>query len=127
MLQDTRVFCIIPLVTLWAVSYTHLGRKRLSSLSSRPCLERPDWFLVTGKETLVRLREDLEYAMKLNIDKERQEFGSVVTKLDALSPLKILSRGYSVTRTVPGLRVVKDYRHVSPGGRVFINLHKRCV
>ncbi len=57
------------------------GRKRLSSKASRPCLERPDWFLVTGKETLVRLREDLEYAMKLNIDKERQEFGSVVTKL----------------------------------------------
>lgn len=100
------------------------GRKRLSVFKPRPCLERPDWFLVTGKETLVRLREDLEYAMKLNIDKERQEFGSVVTKLDALSPLKILSRGYSVTRTVPGLRVVKDYRHVSPGGRVFINLHK---
>ncbi len=100
------------------------GRKRLSSLNSRPCLERPDWFLVTGRETLVRLREGLEYAMKLSIDKERQKLGSVVTKLDALSPLKILSRGYSVTRTVPGSKVVKDYRHVSPGSRVSINLHK---
>ncbi|MGI6628247.1 MAG: exodeoxyribonuclease VII large subunit [Bacillota bacterium] len=99
-------------------------RKMLSGLGTRPCLERPDWFLVTVRETLFRLKEDLEQAMALNIDKQRQKLDSIIAKLDALSPLKILSRGYSVTRTIPGLKIVKDYRDVTPGSRVLVNLHE---
>lgn len=62
--------------------------------------------------------------MALNIDKQRQKLDSIIAKLDALSPLKILSRGYSVTRTIPGLKIVKDYRDVTPGSRVLVNLHE---
>ena len=32
--------------------------------------------------------------------------------------------GYSVTRTIPGLKIVKDYRDVTPGSRVLVNLHE---
>ena len=37
----------------------------------------------------------------------------LAAKLDALSPIAILSRGYSITRTIPDARVVKDPHTVS--------------
>ncbi len=100
------------------------NRTRLESLTSRPCLERPDWFIVTAKETLLRFRESLENAMSLNLEEERREFSSLAMKLDALSPLNILSRGYSVARTVPDLKIIRNYRDVKPGAEVLVNLEK---
>ncbi len=111
-------------------SYTSLAlaiqdsRTRLEGLSSRPCLERPDWFLVSASETLLRLKENLENAMKLSLDAERQKFNSLLLKLDTLSPLNILSRGYSVARSVPDLRIIRRHEDVDAGDQVFINLHK---
>lgn len=37
----------------------------------------------------------------------------LTAKLEALSPVAILSRGYSITRTIPDARVIKDTRAVS--------------
>lgn len=103
------------------------SRRRLENLASRPCFERPDWFLVAARETLYRLRKDLEDAI-MNVSSERhQRLNSELAKLDALSPLKILSRGYSVTRTFPGLSVVRDSSEVTPGSRVVVTLHKGSI
>jgi exodeoxyribonuclease VII large subunit len=38
---------------------------------------------------------------------------ALTAKLEALSPVAILSRGYSITRTLPDARVIKDTRTVS--------------
>ena len=37
----------------------------------------------------------------------------LTAKLNALSPVAILSRGYSITRTIPDARVVKNPQSVS--------------
>ena len=52
---------------------------------------------------------------------KREQFVRLTAKLDAMSPLKVLSRGYSVVRTEDGsvLRRAADAR---PGDRIQIDL-----
>ena len=44
--------------------------------------------------------------------------------LDALSPLGVLGRGYSICRRLPGLEIVKDAAMVSAGAEVEVLLHR---
>ena len=50
--------------------------------------------------------------------------------LDALSPLGVLGRGYSICRRLPGLEIVKDAALVAVGSEVEVRLHRgvlRCA
>jgi exodeoxyribonuclease VII large subunit len=51
----------------------------------------------------------------------RERLGSLAGRLEALSPLGVLARGYSLTRTEDGA-VVRDSAQVRPGERVFVQL-----
>ncbi|MGI6620078.1 MAG: exodeoxyribonuclease VII large subunit [Bacillota bacterium] len=121
------------------------SRTRLQGLSSRPCLQRPDWFLVSARETLLRLRERLENAMdfigstkdlvseltqslrrsmEASLEANGRKFGSLALKLDALSPLAVLSRGYSVTRKVSDMTIIRSHTDVNRGDQVLVNLYR---
>ena len=41
-----------------------------------------------------------------------------MTRMDALSPLAILARGYSVTRRLPGQTIVRSAGETAPGDRL---------
>lgn len=109
--------------------YTLVGgyRQTLGLLRARPALERPDWFLVQSRESLVRLREDLEDTIGAAVEKAQTGFATTVSRLDALSPLRILSRGYSFCRKVPTLEIVKDYTQVEKGSSVEVTLSRGSI
>ncbi|MGI6642711.1 MAG: exodeoxyribonuclease VII large subunit [Bacillota bacterium] len=106
--------------------YALLGgyRQALGLLRSRPALQRPDWFLVSARETSVRLREDLEYSMAARLDRERNALASSVARLDALSPLRILSRGYSLAQLLPDMEIVRRHEDAPRGSRLRLTLHE---
>ncbi|QLD32812.1 exodeoxyribonuclease VII large subunit [Mannheimia varigena] len=51
---------------------------------------------------LAKFSQRLNYAMEKTMLKEQQHFQELYTKLEGLSPLKILTRGYSITQTEEG-------------------------
>ncbi|KDD81568.1 exodeoxyribonuclease VII large subunit [Glaesserella parasuis] len=51
---------------------------------------------------LHKLEQRLSYAIEKNISQRRQQFQTLCTQLDGLSPLAILARGYSVTQNQQG-------------------------
>lgn len=55
---------------------------------------------------------------------KRNRLESLLTALDGLSPLAILSRGYSITRKLPEMRLIKKAQEVNPGMRVQVRLHQ---
>ncbi len=67
----------------------------------------PDILYTRQAETLDRLDERLERAMQETNRALRERFGQLAGKLDALSPLAVLGRGYSATTDTKG-RVLKD-------------------
>jgi exodeoxyribonuclease VII large subunit len=50
--------------------------------------------------------------------------GALAGKLDALSPLKVLDRGYSITYKIPSMKTVRDSKQLKRGDNVLIAFAK---
>ena len=67
------------------------------------------------------LQNRLLAAENQNIARHSQRYIALTAKLDAMSPLKVLSRGYAMTTKEHG-EVVRSVKQVEPGERITINL-----
>ncbi len=85
---------------------------RLSALTERPVLSRPDAVLREPTMRLSLLSERIDGAILSLTRDRRTELAARAAKLEALSPLATLRRGYAVAETERGaaLRSVKDVR-----------------
>jgi exodeoxyribonuclease VII large subunit len=69
-------------------------------------------------------RKRMEQLIKHAIEIHRHRVAGTLGKLDSLSPLSILQRGYSITRKVPSLQILRDATHVQEGDRVEVKLFR---
>jgi exodeoxyribonuclease VII large subunit len=79
------------------------------------------------EELHVKLKHNvinLSSTMQLYMQSKRGSLQTAVARLDALSPLAILDRGYSVTRTLPDYALIKDVQQVSVGQQVEVTLSR---
>lgn len=82
---------------------------------------------VTGAQTVLSLwQERLASAAGMALDGKQKRLEQLSGRLDAMSPLKVLSRGYSITMTPEG-HTVKDIEQISTGQRVTIRLHRGTI
>jgi exodeoxyribonuclease VII large subunit len=98
----------------------HRDRAALGELS-RKLLAHPPLKLERARTELDRLDKRLAACMQSALDKRRRDLSVAAGKLDAMSPLAVLSRGYSLTRTSDG-HVVTDATQVAPGDEVHVRL-----
>jgi len=77
---------------------------------------------------LTGLTESYYFKNPMNLISLSQErFGNLVGKLETLSPLAILSRGYSITKALDEDRVIKDSTCLRKGDMLLTKLHKGHV
>ncbi len=103
-----------------------LKRKREKSLhlGERFYLQNPirkvkDLKLIIS-ETGKRLGQTLSHSIEIR----RHRVEAVLGKLESLSPLSILQRGYSITRKLPSLEILRDVVHVEQGDKVVVKLQR---
>ncbi len=72
-------------------------RLRLSALRSRPVLTRPHLLTDDRRRHLDELAERGRQAVDQMLERRRLHLAALSAALDALSPLRVLSRGYSLT------------------------------
>ena len=71
-----------------------------------------------GSLLLPQLLRRLSQAMPWVMTAKKQQLRTAVSTLDTLSPLAILSRGYSILETSPGGEIVKNAHSVQVGDRI---------
>ena len=90
--------------------------ERLANLSGRPVLKSPLASFESRRKALELLQNRLLSAQSGHIARNRQRFVAQVSKLDAMSPLKVLTRGYAMAAKEDGtiVRSVKDVKPKDP-------------
>lgn len=76
-----------------------------------------------------QMQSDMTRLFRIKYDNALSETSALAGKLDALSPLKVLDRGYSITYKIPSMKVVKDSKELRSGDNVLINFNSgkaRC-
>lgn len=96
--------------------------RHLASLAGRPVLSRPLEALNQVKQEVDELSSRLQRAFSRIVEKKTAEARELYSRLDALSPLAVLSRGYSVCLILPGREVLRSVREVKGGDRLSVVL-----
>lgn len=95
-------------------------RQRLDTLSKSRVMRQPDAYLQQQVLHLEMLCQRLEHSGEVVLGKNRQRFERTAAKLDALSPLKVLGRGYAmVTREET---VIRETAQLNPGDAISVSL-----
>ena len=87
--------------------------ERLTNLSGRPVLKSPLASFESRRKALELLHNRLIAAQSGTVAKNRQRFVAQVSKLDAMSPLKVLTRGYAMVAKEDG-KIVRSVSDVKP-------------
>ena len=97
------------------------ARQRLAVLSQSPALISPTGYLEQRGKNLEHLKMRLIAAQTQQLQHKRQRFIAATSKLDAMSPLKVLSRGYSIVNADNG-NILRSVYQTAPGGKIRVTL-----
>lgn len=97
-----------------------MARERVRRYSTRRVLTDPAAMLENKRLLLDRDRERLGAALTARLGRERERFAAQCAKLDALSPLKVLGRGYAIPQKDG--RVVTSAKALKPMDELTLKL-----
>jgi exodeoxyribonuclease VII large subunit len=97
------------------------GDQHLKALSGSPTLRSPLSYIEQRRAELGYLSTRLFSAQRGTIDRNRHLFIGLTSKLEAMSPLKVLTRGYAMVYTGAG-EMLKSVEQVSAGDDITITL-----
>ena len=97
------------------------ARQHLMVLSASKALQGPTGYLEQRNQSVELLKNRLVAAQNQNITRAKQRYIAQISKLEAMSPLKVLTRGYSMVQTERG-EVVRSISQVSLGERIQVKL-----
>lgn len=95
--------------------------KRLEVLEKKRVLSDPMAFLQDRRLQLDYVQQKLAGAAREQLADDTKKFTQLTAKLDALSPLKVLGRGYAMAQTTDGT-VLRSSEQVLPGDRIRVQL-----
>ena len=97
------------------------ARQRLDVLSGSAALSSPTGYLEQRQNQLEHLKSRLIAAQNQMLQQKRNRFVSCTAKLDAMSPLKVLSRGYSIVNAEGGA-ILRSVRQTAPKQQISVML-----
>ena len=90
------------------------SRRQLNMLTSSPALKSPYEYIHKRRKDLLLLQNRLVATQNNQILKAKHRFTGLTAKLDAMSPLKVLSRGYAMSTSVTG-EVIHSVKQLNIG------------
>lgn len=102
------------------------ARVHLQTLSGSPALQSPMGYLQQRRKALQMLGNQLYANQSHQISLKKQRFIGSTSKLDALSPLKVLTRGYAMTQREDG-EVIRSVSQVDTHDQIHVTLGDGCI
>lgn len=106
------------------------GLQRLDTLTGTAAMHRPQMRLEQEAHRLARCTDRLYSAAGVRLQREQAKLGEAAARLDALSPLKVFSRGYAAVYNVNQKKDVASVQDAFPGDTLRIRVSDgtlRCV
>jgi exodeoxyribonuclease VII large subunit len=100
-----------------------LARRQLDDLARRRVFRRPLERIRLAEQRLDSLADRLQRAVKQRLSQARARVDGYAARLETLSPLNVLARGYSLTRRFTDQLVVRRADQVQPGDRLVTRVH----
>ena len=104
-----------------ALRQIRMARLRLQSLASSAGMQGPTMYIAQRRKALELLHGRITSVQSKCLYGHRQRFLSLAAKLDAMSPLKVLTRGYSLT-TLENGAVLRSVKLAEAGRKIGIRL-----
>ncbi len=102
---------------------TKIARSQLEQLAKSRMLQSPDYLIQEKRQQLDFAQQMLSNAFSSLVNQRRQRFVHMSAALDALSPLKVLGRGFALVRDDSGM-LIKRAADAKRGQTVHITLHE---
>ncbi|MDO5579706.1 MAG: exodeoxyribonuclease VII large subunit [Planctomycetia bacterium] len=103
------------------------GDRNLKRLKSISVFQNPEIFLIDRRVDACRtIREFLQRSLDHFIEIKEKEIKSIAVRLNALSPLSVLGRGYSLTQKEDGT-IIRNSDQVSVGEMISTKLSKGTI
>ena len=96
-------------------------RQRLQDISNKRVLQSPKYYVEDKRLLLDHSQDRLSLAIQRSMSGRRERYAKLAAALDAMSPLKVLGRGYAIARREDGV-VVKSAGDVKTGDRLVVRL-----
>lgn len=101
--------------------------KELSAVNETLVLNSPLHAITVLSQELAFHKRSLVQAATGSLAQMKSDVRSLSVKLDSLSPLSVLERGYSITKKMPDMSVVRDAMQVAKGDEVRVLLAKGTI
>lgn len=100
--------------------------QRLQVLSGSSVMQNPAFFYETKEKVLTILTGRLLSAQQKCLNHAEQQYIALVAKLDAMSPLKVMARGYSITEDSSG-KLLRSIYDVQIGDEITVSLQDGTI
>ena len=113
--------------TMSAAMVTALARKvkgarqHLQVLSESAALRSPTGYLEQKRKNIEILSNRLTACQTQGVERKKRRYVELTAKLDAMSPLKVLTRGYAMVLSEQG-EVLRSVSQVIPGDKITVSL-----
>lgn len=97
------------------------ARQHLKTLAASQALCTPTGYLEQKRKDTLLLNNRLVSAHIRGIERKKRHFIELTAKLDAMSPLKVMTRGYAIAQTEGG-DVLRSVSQVKPDDRITVGV-----
>ena len=96
-------------------------RQKLNTLAGKRVMTDQLAYVQDKRMDLLHVQQRLGDLSGILLSQKRQRFAALAASLDAMSPLKVLGRGYAMVQDETG-RILKSYRDVTAEERLTVTL-----
>jgi exodeoxyribonuclease VII large subunit len=102
-------------------------RQRVAGLADRPVLSKPQWIHQMRKQSIDDWEQRVGMAWQRLLANRRQQLSEMARATEALSPLSVLQRGYSLTTLSDTRFPLRSASEVSPGQTIKTRLSEGVI